>query len=53
MKRDFWIIGGPYSDIVVDRLLSMQARNKGGKLRKSTVENMAAKYGCTVTWANV
>lgn len=52
-KKAFWILSGGRSCAAVDKLLSMQSRTKSGQLRKSTVENIAAKYGCTVTWTYV
>lgn len=52
-KKAFWILSGGRSFTAIDKLLAMQARSKTGQLRKSTVEKVAAKYGCTVTWTYV
>lgn len=44
----FWIVCGPCSAAAVSAIISRL--KKSPNMRESTVEKIAAKYGCTVIW---
>ncbi len=54
-KKAFWILedNGGFTFLCYDELRKRESRSKTGQLRRSTVEKVASKYGCSIRWTEI